>query len=289
MVVGDVLVGPCNLAYARGVIRRLAAIGSRARSFPLAFVLAQVFAEDAFKLLKERGVLPWTHRQFMNRGTADAIEAVMKAVQSFSSAAQMDPEAFEQALEGARYYGEIFGHIKGCMFELLVAHLLRRKGAERVDLSWIVDGDTEQYDVDVLALRGTAADIVECKGQRADKVVPFDEYARHVEQRVPLARGKLLEASLPQKPTRFRALVVASCGVETEPPLGRTEPRSRADTTIEVWDRARLLEELKAEGLPRLVWLVERFYSAEGPGAEVREADSSPAGARSGRLGRPLL
>lgn len=266
IVTGDVLVGTCNAAYATSFLHRFDAVASRSRAPAFAFILAQFFPEDAFKILKKHGVLPWTHRQFLNKGTADAIETVLKLAQNFSSAAEMEPQAFEHALEGAREYGEIFGHIKGSMFELLVAHLLKKTGAERVDLGWIVQDDREQFDVDVLALRGTIADIVECKGQREDRPVAFTEFCRHVERRVPVAREALLGGTGPNKPTKFRALLVATCPVEQTPqPGGRGEPKVRPDTTVDVWDRAKLLEVSRDAQQSHLVHLIERYYSVEKP------------------------
>jgi len=296
-LVGDCLVEECNLPYAESFVRRVKQAESKTSRAFVPFVLAKVFQPDAFRFLREEGVLSWTQSQLFGKQTADAVQHLLDIAENIIAQKQLNPRLFVEMFEGFENFQSLFGDLKGKMFELLMAYFFQKRCKE-VKLGWLVrrdwmepesdlapaprldtlleEGDgcdeesrqdfpeeagSDQYDVDIVGFRAAEADIVECKGIGSDKAVEDGEVRKHFTGRVPLVRS-LLSQEQSRKLKRFRAILVTTGGFEedTLQKMRNGEYRARPDTTYDLWDRERLLREFELMEETELIQIVDRFY-----------------------------
>ena len=162
--------------------------------------------------------------------------------------------------DGLENLESLFGNLKGKLFEILIGYLFQKRTND-TRLSWQIEEGEESYDVDVVGIWGTEATIVECKGVRSDGIVDQALVKRHFTKRTRLAREILLRDPL-RRPNSFRSIVVTS---GTFDPLAVEDLSSgaygsKSDTTLELWDRSRLLQELRAIGHADLAVVVEKYF-----------------------------
>jgi len=115
--------------------------------------------------------------------------------------------------------------------------------------------------VDVVGIFGAEAAIVECKGLREGGFVSEDQVKRHFTRRTRVARDILLRDPL-RRPNAFKSIVATSGSFDPTAvdALDRGLYGSKSDTVFELWDRARLLHELRVIGHADLAQVVERYF-----------------------------
>lgn len=258
----DVNLERCHGPAARSMIARLddARSSSPLQPEPVGIVVAKNFDEQAFDVLKKRGVLPWRHDQLMGKQTASALAAALTSTDQLIRQQRLDPKLFEQVLDGAANFGSLFGNLKGQLFELLVAHLYATRGYT-IRLSWRVkETATQEFDVDVLATLPNEALVIECKGYAAGKVVPPEEVRRHFERRGPAARHALRNNPILKNP-RYRYVFVTTGDFDPESVQHGTSWIINGDTTGQLIDRSQLVAELRDSGNEELLALVDRYLT----------------------------
>lgn len=260
-LVGDILVDYCGKAFARSLVARVKNTWtiSEGAGHPVPFVLARGFDPDAFALLKKEGVLVWTHAQLLGERVADAIEKLTLLIDALVSSRAVDPALFGAIFDGLDSYRTLFGHLKGTLFEMMMAHYFREIGYD-TKLAWAVD----DFDVDVFARRANEGVIVECKGYAANHVVPLGEVKRHFTRRFPRAR-EIAGLSQADQLRSYRA-VVATTAEAFEPEVLEAQSNgdlnARRDSIHELWNRDRVLQGFREAGLETLAGLVDRYYRA---------------------------
>jgi hypothetical protein len=260
-VVGDCLLEECNLPYAKSFAGRLDQCAAKARIWPFAFVMARQFEHGAFEYLRQRGVAMWTQSQLLGDKTAEAIQRVLTIAEGLIQQQNIDPNAFTEIFDGLENYAGLFGNLKGKLFELLVAYVFQSR-TSNARLGWEIERDDQSYDVDVFAVLNTRSWAVECKGVKSTVTVPNGEVVRHFSERVPLARHIAFDQDIAS--VRHVTGVVVTTGTFEEESTNDVESGrygKRPDTAFELWDRARLIQELKRDGLSQLVQVVERYYA----------------------------
>jgi hypothetical protein len=269
-LVGDCLIEECNLAYAHSFFRRIreAAAVKNTRA-PIPFIFAKRFVHEAFTFLKEQGVLIWTHSQLMGTTTAEAIQRILSISEDIVAQQNLNPQLFTELFEGFENFQGVFGQLKGKLFELLMAYFFQRHFSD-TRLGWQIDNsefpddrkkEVQEFDVDIAAFQDADAVIVECKGIKMDGEVAEGEVVKHFTKRLPLARRILLtEKGRPIH--KFKAIVITTGGFEDVALMKykNGDYQARQDTNFELWDRARLLEELQAAEQKELISIVDKYY-----------------------------
>jgi hypothetical protein len=195
---------------------------------------------------------------------ARGIERTLELTDSLARKAEFDPAAFAEAFEGLDTLRSLFGNVKGDLFTLVVGYAFQRRGYV-TRLGWAISNDDgEQFEVDVSAILNNEALIIECKGIEESKLVEDDEVRRHFVGRTPLARQVLRDNREP-KIERIRSLVITTGAFEpkTLDDLRTGAIKGRADTTLDIWDRARLVTELRHDGHSQLVQIIDRYYGSK--------------------------
>lgn len=260
-VIGDCLLEECNLPYAKSFAMRVDQCAAKKQMRPLAFVIGQRFEHGAFMYLKQHGIAAWTQSQLLGRRTPEAIQRILTIAEGLVQQQAIDPSCFTEIFESLDNFPGLFGNLKGTLFELVVAYVFhRRTGNTR--LGWEITGEHQAFDVDVFATNNSRSSAVECKGIKAQAIVPDGEVRRHFQRRVPLARS--IAFSDRTTPIRYiKGIVVTTGGFEQQSidDLARGAYGKREDTDFELWDRRRLLKELAEDGLQTLARLIERYYS----------------------------
>ena len=152
-----------------------------------------------------------------------------------------------------------------------IGYVFQRRGYATW-LGWKI-GD-QKLDVDVRGYKNSSAIIVECKGIGAKQIVDAGEVRKHFTNRTSLAH-KLLRQSQTETITDVEGIVIttgsfdpASVAALNAGAFGR-----KADLRFSLWDRQRLIEELRNDGHKVLIETVEQFYSDE---ADVQSLTDAP-------------
>jgi hypothetical protein len=257
VVVGDVVLSVCDLSYADSFIQRQRDSG-RKRT-PIGFIVAKGFERDAFSRLKGAGVLPWAIDQLLGRTTSKAIDTLLRVGESLVLQREIDPTLFVEAFEGFDNFKGMFGELKSQLFEVIVGHLFQKRGFN-VKLAWEPMCGSERYDIDVLAVLNREAVVVECKAISPRGTVPAEEVRRHFDKRSPCAKQQLLGSPV-EKVLSFKYLIVSTADFDDEGKAAMGSGRRGADTVLELWNRQRVMEELKKDGHTKLVDLVGRYFA----------------------------
>jgi hypothetical protein len=263
-VIGDVLRGSCNLSYARSFVERAGRVEGRAGR-PRAFVFAASFSLDALNHLKQNRVYPWTHNQLLGDETARAVKEAVALLENLGQEKDVDPARFREILGSLENFRSIFGNMKGQLFEVMMGYVFQRRGYATW-LGWRIGG--QKLDVDVRGYKNTSAIIVECKAIGANKFVDPGEVRKHFTNRAPRAH-KLLRQSLTETITDVEGIVITTGSFDpvTVADLNAGVFGRKADLRFSLWDRQRLIEELRKEGHTVLIETVEQFYGDEADDA----------------------
>jgi len=154
--------------------------------------------------------------------------------------------------------------VKGDLFTLIVGYVFQRRGYV-TRLGWAISNDDgEQFEVDVSAILNNEALIIECKGIEEGKLVEDDEVRKHFVRRTPLAR-QVLRDNRELRIERISSLVITTGAFEpkTLDAVMAGAIKGRADTVLEIWDRPRLIRELRHDGHFQLVQIINRYYGSK--------------------------
>jgi len=260
-MVGDVLQRGCNLPYAKSFIERTTRMQRRAPTLR-AFILASSFSEDALNHLREHGIYPWAINQLFGEKTANAFKAMAALVENLINQQQLDPTLFMEVFNGLENFRTLFGDMKGQLFELMMGYVFQNRGYS-TRMAWKISSDEAEFDVDVMGIQNTAAVIVECKGLREDLIVDPGEVKKHFSSRTKLAH-RILRQSKTEKITKVEGILVttASFNPQSVEGLKRGIFGRQSDINLTLWDRKRLIKDLRDDGHSELIEVVNRFYGA---------------------------
>lgn len=153
----------------------------------LQIFVAEKFDGDAFRLLKQKGIIPATPANLFGEEIATGLvelSGVLSAAARFSS---LDPTKFDELF---RRLGKIEGasrQLRGTLFEYLVADVMRKSsGPYRVRMNQVYKIEGKEAEADVIAERDDiSVTFIECKGHSPDGQTPHEEVRRWVQHTVP--------------------------------------------------------------------------------------------------------
>ena len=161
----------------------------------MAMFVASGFSKDAFQAGKKAGLLFVTPQALFGAEIGEALGKLLDTLTNAAAAAKQPgvvEELFSKlsAIEGAA------SNLRGPLFELIVAHLIREKEAGTIDIGNIVrdpDLPSRTVEIDVLLIQGRAEiKAYECKGKLGNLSVSKDEAMKWFTEQVPVIRRSFL-------------------------------------------------------------------------------------------------
>lgn len=164
---------PHHVGYFLRKLTGLKAIPRMGRILPV--LLAQGFSTQGLRAGKAAGVIMATPAAIFGEEAAKGLSELMDVLVRAGSAAGADSERLEQMMGRLRSIEGASGNLRGILFELLVAQLLRREGALEMGRN-VMDPETgRQAEIDLLCRVNDRYRLIECKGRAPGGVVSQKE------------------------------------------------------------------------------------------------------------------
>ncbi|MBQ24862.1 MAG: hypothetical protein CL546_07965 [Alcanivorax sp.] len=143
-------------------IKTLKALRKIGRQFPV--FVAGSYQLDAFKLLRENGVIPATVENLFGKETAESFKELMKVLMKAAEGV-LNPEKLDELIGRLGKVEGAVRNMRGALFEFLVAEVIRKESPAEVEVSKILKAKSGSAEVDVWELKsGVVARAIECKG-----------------------------------------------------------------------------------------------------------------------------
>ncbi len=194
-MVADVWLGTTlSFGQVAGFIRKTSLIRAMPRSRPfMAFLVADRFSEDSWKLGKQKGLLFTTPEILFGREAQQALNNLVHALATAAETATTNPgivaDLFDQLgrIEGAA------GNLRGPLFELIVAYVMGQLETGLLDIGRIVTApDGQRAEIDVFHRGRTLIRVCECRGHGPGHIVTEEKVRQWIDTRVPRIRQWLL-------------------------------------------------------------------------------------------------
>ena len=153
------------------------------------FFIADVFAEDAFALAKQKGIIAVTTEGLFGHEIAKALKGLIQLLSDAGATASVNPEYLETVLASLTRIEGAANNIRGALFELAVGALVKDvdDGFLETGLKWTDRTTGASAEIDVLLNRpGTRPLVIECKSKMPPAMVSLAEVQRWYNNRVPL-------------------------------------------------------------------------------------------------------
>ncbi len=154
-------------------LRALRNIGACVQIF-----VAGKYTQDAFNLLKQRGIIPATPGNLFGKEVAEGLTALSQVLRKTAETA-IDPQQFNQLFEKLGKIEGAAGQLRGALFEYLVADVLRKNGSTQVLMNQVFKlANGKEAEADVISIKDNrSVTFIECKGYNPDSEVP-DKYLK---------------------------------------------------------------------------------------------------------------
>lgn len=262
-LLGDVLVGVCNIAYARSFKLRINEVGGITKKTPMGFILAKGFTKDAFEFLKNEGIHAWAFDKIFGKSSAKAVENILDISREIAKGENTKPEKIAEALDQADSFGDLLGNMKGQLFELLIAYYVSRDGFGSLHLGKKIPQGTNpsnKYELDVMGIKNRSAVFFECKGIKKGNAVDHEEVKKHFQKRTPSARDYIQQKFTGENVESYKSILVTTGDFSKETIEDFEKMKSRHDTSFELWNRAKLVSVLKSAGHSVLIDIIKKYY-----------------------------
>lgn len=154
-------------------------------------MVAHGYEEDAFKALRGAGVIPATPASLFGKDVADGFRELAQTLEKAAEGA-VDPERFDALFAKLGKLEGAVGNMRGALFELLVAEVVRRTAVGQVRLNKICKGEDGIAEVDVYYVNdGVEALMIECKGMSPGTTVEDEEVGLWLTTRIKRVRDHL--------------------------------------------------------------------------------------------------
>lgn len=152
----------------------------------LQIFVAEKFDGDAFRLLKQNGIIPATPANLFGEEVAAGLIELSAVLRNAAELSSIDPTKFDELF---RKLGKIEGasdQLRGTLFEYLAADVMRKSGIQRVRMNQIYRSGEKKAEADVIAERDDISiTFIECKAHSPYGQTPHDEVLRWLQHTVP--------------------------------------------------------------------------------------------------------
>ena len=149
--------------------------------------VADKYTQDAFDLLKQKGIIPATPRNLFGKEVAEGLVALSQVLKRAAESA-IDPEQFNQLFEKLGKIEGASNQLRGTFFEYLVADIVRKTVSPQVRMNKVFKStDGKEAEADVISIKeNLSVTFVECKGYNPDSEVPDRYLERWLQHSIPI-------------------------------------------------------------------------------------------------------
>ncbi|WP_428307957.1 restriction endonuclease [Lacipirellula sp.] len=263
---------PFGKIDSEALMERYKSVAFRWRTIALVpVVVAPSFSNDAWNTLRRAGAIPVPLRDVFGRNVDELMKSLWKVLASTTSEEQVAQIEKTLSIASGTILGEgVVGNLKGALFELIVALAWRAAGYEVTLQKGIRSNeDGNEYEVDVVAIRGNECKLIECKGRHATYQESVAEVQRHFVNRCKAAADKY-GWNVTGHYSTVEALFITSGQLDLDADAYATANAKSHGISCKVWKRQELLKWLDELSQTQLRDIIKRFYST----AEVISDDS---------------
>jgi hypothetical protein len=191
-IVADIILGPLVGAPAVAAVVRKHDMASALPTIPpiMPFLVADAFTPEGHRLAKQKGLLPTTTAQLLGDIIARSLRELVDMLTNLGATVAVNPEHLEKVLKELTRIEGAADNLRGALFELAVAYLVKEveggfvKAGVQVTDPWT----KRSADIDVLLDRpeGQSILVIECKAKIPGNTVSLDQVRKWREDRVPL-------------------------------------------------------------------------------------------------------
>lgn len=195
-VVADVVLGTTisreQLRYfvnKSGVMRRQ----KNTRPF-LAMMISDGFTQEAYNWARREGILAIVTPHLIGKEAAEALTSMIKTMANAAAIVANNPEAISNIFDKLAGVEGAAANLRGPLFELIVAHSVREKQGNSVDIGRDVfePGTGNKTDVDVLRVKeNQEVGCYECKGHSGQLIVERPEVELWLKRTIHIQRKYL--------------------------------------------------------------------------------------------------
>lgn len=171
---------------AEATIERCESITRRWDSIALTpVVISRSFSQPAWNALRQRGIAAVLLSDVLGRNIDSLLRAMWDTLSEATSPAKHLRNLKDSLAiaEGTVDNDGLIGNLKGTLFEFLIALAWRMDGYNTTLQKAIRNSVGDEFEIDVVAIRGKTCRLIECKGRHAAYREGKAELARHFEDR----------------------------------------------------------------------------------------------------------
>lgn len=153
--------------------------------------VAERYSDEAFDLLREKGIIPATTESLFGRDVAQALKSLC-AVLTDTAKLTQNPDALDKIFNDLSRIEGAASTLRGSLFEFAVAQIARSTflGYSQEMNRIVKDSIGAEAEIDVLAQRPNHEVVfIECKGIHPISTLGDDEVEKWLSKRIPVIRG----------------------------------------------------------------------------------------------------
>jgi Holliday junction resolvase-like predicted endonuclease len=246
------------------LIERVDSVNHRWKSISLTpIVVAAGFSEDAWMRLRKAGIAAIKLSDVLGRNIERLLHLFWDAVDIKLESVTGVDEIEEVLAAAASTAGSdgLVGNLKGALFELMVALLLRAQGYDIVLQKRVRKPDEDiDLEIDIVATRGESECLlVECKGRHREYTDNEDELKRHFHDRCKAASDPY-GWDVVRRYGEVKAVFVTTGKLSKKADQFAQRTTKSHGILCEIQQRDELIGRLQRAGQNRLAELVNRYY-----------------------------
>jgi len=194
-IVADVLLGQdVAFKHLRYFLKKNALMRNQRTTAPfLSFFIGERFTKDAFEAGRKAGIILATTETLFGREVASGLTELIQVMNNAAASVSANPDLVDKLFSKLDAMRGVELNVRGALFELLFARCLGKEG-------WHISSMNQQIkdpisgglaEIDILALRGNALLVCECRGYLKNEVTE-DEVKNWITTRIPRIRNFLM-------------------------------------------------------------------------------------------------
>lgn len=250
LIACDVLLsGSLTLESAEAFLYKVSSLQALKKLGKTLFIyVSEHYSKDAFQALRSAGVLPATPETLFGKDVAAGFRALAKVLAE-AAVRSVSPERFDALFDSLGKLEGAAGNMRGALFELLVAEVVRRDHPALVELNKICKGkECAKAEVDVwLVIPNREAHFIECKGHAPDSPIDDTEIEQWLNKRILTVRQHV-DQYLEPKPAKliFELWYTGTLSAEALDRIERTREANRRKFEIVLLGPEQIRERVRA-------------------------------------------
>ena len=252
-----------GIVDAQALIKRSTDVVRRWKSISLTPVaISRSFSMDAWRLLRQSGIAAVLLSDIFGKNVDVLLQALWRALSDTDTSDHQITNIEETLAIAAGTVDDLglVGNLKGTMFELLIALAWKSNGYDIVLQKVIRNSRDEEFEIDVVAIRGSECKLVECKGHHAAYREGEDELIRHFEKRCEAA-ADVYGWDITGRHDHIEALFCTSGQLDDDATTYADKTKKSHGIKCRVQTREDLMEWLGSLSQPHFHKIIKTYYT----------------------------